>query len=170
MKRLASKSLLLIVLAALGVGTALAVAGPILKTSHNSKLGTILVSAKGLSLYHLTSEKNGSIKCTGQCTTFWFPVLWSGKGKPPLGPGVKAAMAGTVKRPSGSMQLTYNKFPLYRYYLDTKAGQTNGEAVNDAPGIWYAVSPAGQVVKPTGSGTTTQGTTTQGTTTSSRYP
>ncbi len=154
-KRLAARAILLTVLAALGVGTALAVAGPILKTAHNAKLGTILVSSQGLTLYHLTSEKNGKLVCTGQCATFWPPVLWSGKGKPPLGPGVTAAKLGTVRRPDGTLQVTYNKFPLYRYSADKKAGDTNGEGVAGSPGTWYAVSSAGAVVKGGGSSTKT---------------
>jgi predicted lipoprotein with Yx(FWY)xxD motif len=123
-----------------------------------------------MTLYHLTSEKNGAVKCIGQCATFWPPLLWSGQGKPPLGAGVKAAKLGTVKRPNGSTQLTYNKFPLYRYSGDKKAGNTSGEGVADPPGTWYAVSPAGSVVKPASS-STTSGTTDTSTdsTTTDRY-
>jgi predicted lipoprotein with Yx(FWY)xxD motif len=137
----------LVVLAAAGVGTALAVGGPILKVSHNAKLGAIVVDTKGMTLYHLTSE-HGKVACTGKCATFWPPVIWAGKGKPTLlGAGLKAAKLGTIKRPNGALQVTYNKFPLYRYALDKKPGQTNGEGVDDSPGTWYAVSTAGTIVK-----------------------
>ena len=57
--------------------------------------------------------------------------MWAGKGKPTLGAGLKAAKLGTIKRPNGKLQVTYNKFPLYRYYLDKKPGQANGEGVDD---------------------------------------
>ena len=85
-KRFAPRILILVVLAAAGVGTALAVGGPILKVSHNSQLGAIVVDAKGMTLYHLTSE-HGKVACTGTCATFWPPVMWAGKGKPTLGAG-----------------------------------------------------------------------------------
>jgi predicted lipoprotein with Yx(FWY)xxD motif len=145
-KRFTRRILVLVVLAAAGVGTALAVGGPILKVSHNSQLGAIVVDAKGMTLYHLTSE-HGKVVCTGTCATFWPPVMWAGKGKPTLGAGLKAAILGTIKRPTGQLQVTYNKFPLYRYALDKKPGQTNGEGVDDSPGTWYAVSTAGTIVK-----------------------
>ena len=153
-KRLISRTLLLIVLACAGVGTALAVSGPILKASHNAKLGAIVADSQGRTLYHLTSE-HGKIACTGACTTYWPPVMWTAKGKPVLGPGLKAAKLGTIRRSNGKLQVTYNKFPLYRYALDKKPGQTNGEGVDDSPGTWYAISTAGTIVKAT---TTTPGT------------
>ena len=37
---------------------------------------------------------------------------------------------------------------LYRYSADSKAGQTNGEGVQN---IWYAISPSGALVKKTSS-------------------
>jgi predicted lipoprotein with Yx(FWY)xxD motif len=171
-KRFASRALVLVVLGAAGVGTALAVSGPILKGTHNTKLGAnIVVSAGGLTLYHLTSE-HGAIKCSGKCAQFWPPVLWAGKGKPTLGPGLNAAKLGTIKRANGKLQVTYNKFPLYRYYLDKKPGQATGQGVDDGTGAWYAVSTSGALVKVAAATTTedrTTGTTTDdndGTTTS----
>jgi predicted lipoprotein with Yx(FWY)xxD motif len=162
--KLATRALLLVVLAAVGVGTALAVSGPILKGTHNTKLGAnILVSASGLTLYHLTSE-HGTIACNGKCTSFWLPVMWAGKGKPALGAGLKAAKLGTIKRPNGKLQVTYNKFPLYRYYLDKRPGQATGEGVDDGAGTWYAVSTSGAIVKAAAAATTTEDRTT-GTTT-----
>jgi predicted lipoprotein with Yx(FWY)xxD motif len=172
--RLVPRALLLVVLAAAGVGTALAVSGPILKASHNAKLGAIVVDAQGRTLYHLTSE-HGKVACRGACTTYWPPVLWPGKGKPALGPGLKAAKLGTIRRSNGTLQVTYNKFPLYRYYLDKKPGEALGEGLDDSPGAWYAVSTSGEIVKPaagaspgpttTGDNTTTGMTTTGDTTT-----
>jgi predicted lipoprotein with Yx(FWY)xxD motif len=173
-KRITRRILVLVVLAAAGVGTALAVGGPILKVSHNSRLGAIVVDAKGMTLYHLTSE-HGKLACTGTCASFWPPVLWAGKGKPPLGAGLNAAKLGTIKRPNGALQVTYNKLPLYRYTQDKKAGQTNGEGVDDSPGTWYAVSTAGTIVKGapatpgTSTATTTDTTTTTPTTTGRGY-
>ncbi len=168
MTRIAFRVVLLIALATLGVGAAFAVAGPIIKGSKNPKLGTIVVNAQGLTLYHLTSER-GTIKCSGTCATAWPPVLAPTKGKPTLGPGLAASKLGTIKRPDGKVQVTYNKFPLYRYYLDGKTGQAKGEGVTLGTGTWYAISPAGRIVKPrpstppgTTSGTTTGSTTTTG--------
>ena len=149
---------------ALGVGVAFAVAGPILKAAKDPKLGSIVVNGKGLTLYHASSERNGKITCTGNCVYFWFPVIVTSKTKIVLGPGISKAKVGTVKRPNGALQVTYNKLPLYRYYLDRKPGQAKGQGVKDPAGTWYAVSTGGKVVTtPAGGGT---GTSTGNTTTS----
>ena len=169
MTRIASRVVLLVALATLGVGAAFAVAGPIIKGSKNPKLGTIVVNAQGLTLYHLTSER-GTIKCSGRCATAWPPVLAPTKGKPTLGPGLAASKLGTIKRPDGKVQVTYNKFPLYRYYLDGKTGQAKGEDVTFGTGTWYAISPAGRIVKPRpATSTGTSGTTTGSNTTTGYY-
>jgi len=167
-QRFAFRSIALIAILALGVGTALAVAGPILKSSHNPTLGTIIVDAQGRTLYHLTSE-HGTIKCTGACAAAWPPVVAPKRGKPTLGPGLRASKLGTIKRPDGKVQVTYNKLPLYRYYLDQKPGQAKGEGVTLPPGAWYAISPAGRIVKPRPSAPPATGTTTGSTTTTGGY-
>jgi predicted lipoprotein with Yx(FWY)xxD motif len=140
-----------------GVLTGFALAGPILKSAPNKTLGkNIVVNAKGLTLYHLTSERAGKIQCSGICATFWIPVLAPAKGKPALGKGVIRSKVGTIKRPDGKVQLTYNGYALYRYYLDKKPGQTGGEGFATGTGNWYALSTAGALVKPKkGSSTST---------------
>jgi predicted lipoprotein with Yx(FWY)xxD motif len=154
----------IVLVGVLGVGTAYAVAGPILRSGHDAKLGSIVVNAKGLTLYTASSEHNGKLKCTGNCVYFWFPVLVTGKGKPIAGKGLSQAKIGTIKRPNGVLQVTYNKLPLYRYYLDRKAGQVKGQGVKDPSGTWYVVSTSGHVVttKPAGGTSTGNTTTTSG--------
>jgi predicted lipoprotein with Yx(FWY)xxD motif len=161
-RRIAIRVLAIATAAVLGVGAAWAVTAPIIKSSKNAALGSIVVDAKGLTLYHASSERNGKITCTGNCVYFWFPVIWKGKGKPVLGKGLSPAKIGTVKRANGALQVTYNKLPLYRYYLDRKPGQTKGQGVKDPAGTWYAISASGKVVtkKPGGSGGSTGETTT----------
>jgi predicted lipoprotein with Yx(FWY)xxD motif len=153
---------------AIGVGVAFAVMAPILKSSKVARLGSIVVNGKGLTVYHASSEKNGKVVCRGNCLYFWFPVL-AGKGKVVLGKGLSRAKLGTTKRPNGALQVTYNGFPLYRYYRDRKPGQFRGQGVKDPAGKWYVVSTSGKVVTtpaPTTTGTGgTTGTSTGSTTT-----
>src|SRR5712691_5351314 len=148
--RFARHLLVLALLATIGLGAAIAASTATVKATHNAQLGTIVVSPSGLTLYHLTGETHGSIKCTGTCATFWPPLLLSGAAKPQAGAGITASKLATVKRPDGHLQVTYNGMPLYRYALDTKAGQTRGEALpgQGVPGTWNAVTPAGTIVKP----------------------
>jgi len=145
--RLRWRLLPLVVLSAVGVGGALAATmstGGTVKVAHNSEFGPILVSSSGLTLYHMTSEKRGSIGCTGACAKFWPPLLLSAGAKPKAGAGVSAAKLGTLKRPDGHLQVTYNGLALYRYSLDRKAGDVKGEGVE---GIWFAINPSGKIVK-----------------------
>jgi predicted lipoprotein with Yx(FWY)xxD motif len=147
----------------LGVGVAFAASGPILKSAKAPNLGSIVVNGKGLTLYHVSTEKNGHVACTGNCLYYWFPVVVKSKAAIVLGPGLSKAKIGTIKRPGGGLQVTYNKLPLYRYYLDRGPGQVKGQGEKDAAGSWYVVSTSGKVVtrKPgNGSTTSTSGTTT----------
>ena len=125
---------------------------------RTTKLGPVLVNAKGHTLYMFAKDKNGKSSCSGSCAKFWPPSLKSGKAT--AGSGVKAALIGTTKRSNGSLQLTYNKHPLYTFVLDKKAGQTNGEDQLAFGARWYAVSGKGTAVvkaspPPTNTTTTT---------------
>ena len=123
-----------------------------------TKLGKILVSSKGHTLYMFAKDKNGKSFCNGSCAKFWPPALQV--GKPIAGSGVKASLLRTTRRSNGSLQLTYNKHPLYSFVLDKKAGQTNGEGNLAFGARWYAVSAKGTAVvkaspPPTSTTTTT---------------
>ena len=111
----------------------------------SSRLGRIVVDSKGRTLYAFARDKNGRSACSGTCATYWPPLLTSGKVR--AGHGVKASLLGTTKRGDGKLQVTYNRHPLYTFKLDKKAGQTNGEGLNDFGGVWEALSPAGKKVE-----------------------
>jgi predicted lipoprotein with Yx(FWY)xxD motif len=64
-------------------------------------------------------------------------------GKPKGGTGVKASLLGTTTRSDGNPEVTYNGHPLYYYAGDRKAGDTNGQDLNQFGAPWYVVSPAG---------------------------
>ncbi len=132
---------------------------------RNTKLGMILVNSRGHTLYLFGKDRNGKSACSPSCAKFWPPSLH--QGKPTAGSGVKASLLGTTRRSNGTVQLTYNKHPLYTFVLDKKAGQTNGEGNVAFGGKWYALSARGTAVVKS---TTTTTTTTTGTTTTCRYP
>ena len=110
----------------------------------SSGLGRILVDGRGRTLYLFGKDKHGKSTCTGQCAGFWPPLI--AVGKPHAAAGAKASLLGTVKRPDGRLQVTYNHHPLYTFVKDTSKGQTNGEALNVFGAEWWAVSPAGAKV------------------------
>jgi predicted lipoprotein with Yx(FWY)xxD motif len=106
----------------------------VVKTASNS-LGTILVNSQGMTLYHLSGEVNGKFICTGTaCLGVWHPLIAPSSGTPG---GVGSL--GTVKRPEGTMQVTYKGTPLYIFTGDKQAGETNGQGIKDV-GVWSAVT------------------------------
>jgi predicted lipoprotein with Yx(FWY)xxD motif len=115
----------------------------------SSKLGRILVDGRGRTLYLFAKDKHGRSACAGQCASFWPPLLTS--GKPHAAAGAKASLLGTTRRADGRLQVTYNQHPLYRFSMDTRKGQTNGEGVIAFGAEWDAFSPAGVKVGKTGS-------------------
>jgi predicted lipoprotein with Yx(FWY)xxD motif len=136
---------------------------------RSTKLGMILVNSRGRTLYLFAKDRSGKSACTSQCAQYWPPLL--SQGKPTAGPGVKAALVGRTTRADGSMQVTYNKHPLYTFALDKQAGQVNGEASSNFGAKWYAVSAAGTaVVKAPATTTPTTGATTNAATTTGGYP
>ena len=146
--RLMRKALPLLLVGAVGLAVALgapAASTVTINVATNSALGAkIVVNSKGLTLYHYVPEKKGKIVCTGACATDWPPLLVTGTAKPVAGTGLVAAKVGTIKRPDGHMQVTYNGLALYRYSDDKKAGQAKGQGEG---GIWFAITPAGTVTK-----------------------
>ena len=131
-------------------------------SAKNSSLGEILVSAGGRALYHTAAEKKNVVKCTGRCATRWLPLVLPPGVRLISGPRAIATMLGTVERPDGRLQVTYDGFPLYLFSGDTKAGEVSGQG---AGGIWHALAPSGAPVTkaagsaPTGAGMTASPTT-----------
>jgi len=121
-------------------------------------LGSVLVNAKGHTIYLFAKDKHGKSACTGSCSKFWPPVL--SQGKPSVGAGLKASLVGTTKRSNGTRQVTYNRHPLYTYALDKRAGQTKGEGNSLFGAKWWAVSAKGTAVVKASTTTTSTGTTT----------
>jgi len=118
----------------------------------------------GCSLYLLTSDQlhtlNGApFACSDNMNALKMPCdsdLWPAlltKGAPIAGPGVNPRLLGTVTRTdfdfltggSSVKQVTYAGYPLYRFFLDQAAGDTQGANLDDPvtspPGVWYLVDP-----------------------------
>ena len=123
---------------------------------HKTKLGKVLATSSGRTLYLFMKDKNGRSACYGSCASYWPPLMK--KGALSAGTGVKAKLLGTTKRKNGKLQVTYKGHPLYLYISDTGAGQVGGQGLNLSGGKWYVVSAAGNAIKdapPAGGGTTT---------------
>jgi predicted lipoprotein with Yx(FWY)xxD motif len=104
-----------------------------------SKLGRILVDARGRTLYLFTKDKHGRSTCTGRCTRVWPPLIVD--GAPTAAAGVANRMLSTRPRPDGRRQLVYNGHPLYTLTADEAPGEINGQGFE---GTWFVVSPGGR--------------------------
>jgi predicted lipoprotein with Yx(FWY)xxD motif len=127
------------ILAAAGIFGSLATARTtkqVVKEAHNSSLGkTVLTANNGRTLYSLSVEKNGNFICKRSCLKDWFPLVVAA-GVKPAGP----VALGTVRRPDGRRQVTFEGRPLYTFDGDSKKGDATGEGIKDV-GTWHAATP-----------------------------
>jgi predicted lipoprotein with Yx(FWY)xxD motif len=106
------------------------------------KVGKILVTAKGMTIYAFAHDLKGKSRCTGVCLQYW-PAVPASQAPKPKTPGITAKF-GTFKRSNGFKQLTINGWPAYTYAGDKAKGQIHGQGVNAAGGYWWVVSPNGK--------------------------
>jgi predicted lipoprotein with Yx(FWY)xxD motif len=93
----------------------------------------------GMTVYVFANDKadSGTSACAGDCATNWPPVTVASADDLVAGANLHGAW-GTITRDDGTLQVTYNGWPLYYFAKDTKIGDTMGEGVGDK---WYAVHP-----------------------------
>ena len=113
-----------------------------LKVAQDATLGKFLADDQGRTLYLYTKDTKDTSVCYDACAQAWPPLL--SVGQPKGLEGVNASLLGTTQRKEGTMQVTYNGYPLYYFVTDQKPGDIKGQAVKD---VWYVVSPAGEMVK-----------------------
>jgi predicted lipoprotein with Yx(FWY)xxD motif len=107
-------------------------------------LGKVVADGQGFTLYMYGPDHRGASRCTGVCASQWPPVvLPRGVTRPRAGPGIRAALLGTVRRGDGALQVTYNRWPLYLWPGDAVPGQATGQG--DDMGLWYTLSVTGAV-------------------------
>jgi predicted lipoprotein with Yx(FWY)xxD motif len=102
------------------------------------KVGLVLTTSSGRTLYRFTSDPKGMSTCTGECAKVWPPLLLP-KGDHLKGPhGLKGL--STIHVAHGRQQVAFDGVALYRFTGDTKAGQAKGQGVE---GSWFAVLKSG---------------------------
>ena len=81
----------------------------------DDRFGAILTTPKKQPLYYWQVEKRagGRIRCTGSCAKLWPPLY----AKAPVPRHVKGISGtfGTIRRPDGRKQVTYNGLAVYTY-------------------------------------------------------
>jgi predicted lipoprotein with Yx(FWY)xxD motif len=123
-----------------------AASGELISVRSLPGIGSVLVTRSGKTLYSPQQEAQGKILCTGACLGFWFPVPVA-PGAHLQDPGGVTGVLGTIRRPGGVTQLTYDGRPLYTFRLDQAPGQATGNNFTDHFGsasfTWHAVTPGG---------------------------
>ena len=120
-----------------GAPAAVAGAGGTLKTATIGGV-PVLTNAHGRTLYWFAPDTLTASACTGSCAVYWPPVT----GSPKAGPGVTGTL-GTIKRPGGAVQATYDGHPLYTYIGDSGPRQARGNNLDLNGGLWYEVRVSG---------------------------
>ena len=94
-------------------------ANPVVKVNA-PKFGAILATRGHLALYTWNKEKDKKVHCTGACASAWPPLVVPAHTM--VAKHVSGVMGtfGTIVRPDGKTQVTWNGRPLYTYHGDTK--------------------------------------------------
>ncbi len=93
-----------------------------------------------LYLYTNDTQNGGTSACTDtQCMAEWMPVTTN--GVPVAGPGVNQDMLGTITREDGTVQVTYNGWPLY--YDVSGTTEAHNQGAN-----WFLVRTTGEAAMP----------------------
>jgi predicted lipoprotein with Yx(FWY)xxD motif len=107
-------------------------------------VGTVLVDAQGDALYSPAQEANGTISCTGACASIWMPLTLPSGQSTPTGTAGLDGKLGTVQRPDGAMQVTFDGKPLYTFAEDSGPGDVSGNGLTDTFGgtsfTWHVAS------------------------------
>ena len=107
-----------------------------IKIVKKENIGNYLTDAKGMTLYWFVKDSAGQSVCKGDCLAKW-PAYYRPEIAPPS--GVDAADFGTITREDGAKQTTFRGYPLYYFFKDQMAGDTNGQGMKN---VWYVIDPA----------------------------
>ncbi len=113
---------------------------------HHTSIGTILVNARGYTLYAFGPDRRNKDNCVKvrECLVLW-PAVTT-KAKPRAGKGLNGRLLGTI-RLGKRLQVTYAGHPLYTYIQDRGPGDIRNVNIPQFGGLWPAVNARGGLVK-----------------------
>jgi len=111
-------------------------ADPVVQVRYDAQLGHVLTDAQGMTLYVFSNDESGVSNCSGGCAEAWPPLTVESESVP-VAPLAIPGEFGTTERDDGSLQVTYNGWPLYGWQNDAAPGDTTGQAVND---VWWVAN------------------------------
>jgi predicted lipoprotein with Yx(FWY)xxD motif len=115
----------------------------VLHAANVAGLGTVVVDARGYTVYVLSTGGRQNLPCTSAsgCTSAWPPVVVA-SGQAGVGSGLHHAMLTTTSV-GGTTVPVYAGWRLYTFYGDSGPGQSGGQGVQSYGGTWYAITPSG---------------------------
>jgi len=108
-------TLLIAAVAALAVASASAATGSPAVRYVDHRFGPILATPKKQALYYWTQENDFRIHCTGSCARLWPPLIVRSKAAVTRHIAGIRGTFGTIRRPDGRLQVTFNRRPVYSY-------------------------------------------------------
>ncbi|MEX2536821.1 MAG: c-type cytochrome [Trueperaceae bacterium] len=110
--------------------------------AEHEEHGPHLVDGEGKSLYVFLgdAEVEGSA-CDASCAAAWPPLTTTDGADE--GAEADESLLGTIERADGTLQVSYDGWPLYHYLADRSAGSTAGQALGEE---WYLIAPDGTVI------------------------
>ena len=112
---------------------------------RKTSLGSVLVDARGRTLYLFEKDRNGVSACDTACLKYW-PALTT-RGMPRAGSGVHRSQLRITPPRHGRSQVIYAGHPLYTFVGDKRPGQTTGEDLTNFGGGWYALAASGRKIE-----------------------
>lgn len=136
MKKLHTLLLLFLALA-LVLGLPAMAQDELISLGSTETLGEFLIGPDGMTLYMYNRDPLGESVCYDACAENWPPLLVDSADDLFLGVNLHGEL-GTTERTDGTLQVTYNGWPLYYFAQDMAPGDANGEGRGD---VWFTVSP-----------------------------
>jgi predicted lipoprotein with Yx(FWY)xxD motif len=152
----AMRILLALCVGLLGTSALAQTADSPLTVRTHAEEGTYIADGGGMSLYLFLADTQGKdgmdakSACEGDCLGVWPALIVTDS---PVGDDtLDERLLGTMERSDGSMQVTYNGWPLYYYAEDTAAGDIKGHDIESFGEEWYLLGPDGNRAEGGGGG------------------
>jgi predicted lipoprotein with Yx(FWY)xxD motif len=140
MRKPSPRAVIVLALAALGLGAVVAAAKLSVTTLKAEKASalhlTVLADAKGRTLYHLKPETPHHLLCkSSACLSVWHPTTVATKtAHVKLPKGITGKV--TLLHRGHAYQVVLSGKPLYRFDFDTKVGDATGQHIHSFHGVW----------------------------------
>lgn len=112
-------------------------ADPFLLLGSSDELGEYLTDSAGRTLYVFSEDEPGTSNCNENCAVDWPPLLLDPDQALNVSMGINGVV-GMIQRDDGTLQMTYNGFPLYYRSEDNQPGDITGHGINSS---WAVASP-----------------------------